>query len=39
VNTKKLHELKDLMGTIAGIFDAFIGEEHSGARSKETIRA
>jgi DNA-binding transcriptional regulator GbsR (MarR family) len=39
VNTEKLRELKDLMEGIAGIFDTFIGDGDSVARSEETVEA
>jgi len=39
MNTEKLRELKDLMEGIAGIFDTFIGDDDSVARSVETVEA
>jgi DNA-binding transcriptional regulator GbsR (MarR family) len=37
MNTEKLHKLKDLMEGIAGIFDTFIGDDDSPARSVEVV--
>ncbi len=39
ISTEKLRELKDLMEAIAGIFDTFIGDDDSAARSVETVEA
>lgn len=37
--TRKLEELKDLMQSIAGVFDAFIGEEPERARRSHVVKA
>jgi len=39
MNTEKLRELRDLMVAIAGIFETFIGDDDSTARSAETVEA